>query len=321
MALKGRVLPRGGTIGVPAPASGWDNRSDVLRGVEWWESNGYNVKLSEGIHERDGYVAGDPKLRANDLMAMFTDDEVDVVQTLTGGYGSSHLIPYLDFDVIRSNPKAFIGYSDITSLHIALARYAGLATFYGPGLMEVNDAEATSFTQDGLLKAMTSPEPLGEVPKKPEDDYLRPFGTGRATGEMVGGCLWLLSRAMGTPYQPDLDGKIFFFEESDVPPWYIDGTMDQMKQAGLFDNLLGVAIGELKDVTWKRRPDDQFLQRLSPEDVLERYIEPLGIPALYGLPLGHGKHLRTVPLGVTVTLDADNRTLTVEEPALEQGAT
>jgi muramoyltetrapeptide carboxypeptidase len=320
MALKGRVLPPGGTVGVPAPASPYENRSDVLRGVEWWEKFGYKVKLGEGIYERDGYVAGDPKLRAHDLMKMFLDDEVDVVQTLTGGYGSSQVIPHLDFDVIRSNPKAFIGYSDITSLHVAMAHYADLVTFYGPGLMEVNDSEATPLTQENLLKALTSPEPFGDVPKKPEDDYLRAFGSGRTTGVMTGGCLWLLGRAMGTPYQPNLDGKIFFFEETDAPPWYIDGVLDQMQQAGLFENLLGVVVGELEKVTWKHH-GDQFLQRHSQEDVLERYIEPLGVPALYGLPLGHGKNLCTVPLGATVTLDADTRTLTVEEPALEQGET
>jgi muramoyltetrapeptide carboxypeptidase len=318
MGLKGSVLPAGGTIGVPAPASPYENRSDVLRGIEWWESKGYTVKLGEGAYERDAYVAGDPKLRANDLMRMFTDDDVDVVQTLTGGYGSSHLIPHLDFDVIGSNPKPFIGYSDITSLHVALAHYADLVTFYGPGLMEVNDPAATTFTQDNLLKALTSTDGIGEVPRKPEDEYLRPLGAGRATGVMTGGCLWLLGRAMGTPYQPNLAGKILFFEETNVPPWYLDGILDQMEQAGLFENLLGVVVGELEKVTWKH-PGDEFLQRLSPEDVLERYIEPLGVPALYGLPLGHGKHLCTVPLGVTVTVDADNRTLTVDEPALEQG--
>jgi muramoyltetrapeptide carboxypeptidase len=318
MGRKGFVLPEGGTIGVPAPASPYDNRSEVLRGVEWWESRGYKVKLGEGAFERDGYLAGDEKLRAHDLMRMFADDDVDVVQTLTGGYGSSHVIPHLDFDVIKANPKPFIGYSDITSLHVALAHYADLVTFYGPGLMEVNDAEATTFTQDNLLKALTAGDPIGEIPRKPEDNYLRPLGSGQATSVMTGGCLWLLGRAMGTPYQPNLDDKIFFFEETNVPPWYIDGILDQMKQAGLFESLRGVVVGELAKVTWIH-PGDEFLQRLSPEDVLERYFEPLGIPVLYGLPLGHGKNLCTIPLGVTVTVDADKRRLTVDEPALRQG--
>lgn len=318
MGLKGRLLPPGGTIGVPAPASPYYNRSEILRGVEWWESRGYRVKLGEGIFERDAYVAGDPKLRGRDITAMFEDDDVDIVQTMTGGYGSAHTIPHIDYDVVKANPKAFIGYSDITALHLAMNHYADLVTFYGPGLMEVNDPEATYLTRDRLLKAMTSKDPLGEVPKKPEDHYLRPFGTGSASGVLAGGCLWLIGQAMGTPWQIDLDGKIFFFEDYDMPPWYLDGILNQMQNAGLFDNLLGIVIGELEKVSWKHHTDE-FPQTLSQEDVIERYIEPLGVPALYGLPLGHGAHLATIPLGVTVTLDADNRSLTVEESALGTG--
>lgn len=109
MTVKGRILKPGGTIGVPAPASPYFNRSELLRGVDWWEAKGYRVKLGAGIHDRDNYVAGDAEVRAADVMSMFIDDEVDVVQCFQGGYGSQQTIPYLDFDVIRANPKPFIG--------------------------------------------------------------------------------------------------------------------------------------------------------------------------------------------------------------------
>ncbi|HKX24827.1 MAG TPA: LD-carboxypeptidase, partial [Actinomycetota bacterium] len=102
------------------------------RGVRWWKSKGYRVKLGEGISERDDYVAGDPKVRARDLEAMFADPEVDVVQVLEGGYGSSQVVPLVDFDVIGANPKLFVGYSDITALHVAIRQRAGLITLYGP---------------------------------------------------------------------------------------------------------------------------------------------------------------------------------------------
>jgi muramoyltetrapeptide carboxypeptidase len=133
LTLKGHVLRPGGTIGVPAPASAYHNRSEVLRGVEWWERQGYKVKLGRNIFARDAYVAGSPEGRAQDLMDMFTDDEVDVVHCFQGGYGSAQTIEHLDFDAIRANPKALIGYSDITALHTALRHYTGLVTFYGPG--------------------------------------------------------------------------------------------------------------------------------------------------------------------------------------------
>src|SRR5262245_8620458 len=127
----GSALRPGGTIGVPAPASPHHNRSAVLRGVEWWEARGYGVKLGEGAFDRDHWVAGDAERRARDLTAMFADPEVDLVQSLQGGYGSAQLIPHIDFDVIAANPKPFVGYSDITALHVVLRQRTGLATFYG----------------------------------------------------------------------------------------------------------------------------------------------------------------------------------------------
>ena len=116
----GKPLPDGGTIGVAAAASPYDNRSDVLRGIEWWEARGYQVKLGEGVWDRDDYVAGDPRRRAEDLNTLFADPEVDVVQALQGGFGSAQAIPFLDFDLIAENPKPLIGYSDLTALHVAI---------------------------------------------------------------------------------------------------------------------------------------------------------------------------------------------------------
>ena len=315
MTIKGRVLRPGGAIGVPAPASPYHNRSEVLRGVEWWEGQGYKVKLGRNVFARDAYVAGDPKARAQDIMDMFTDDEVDVVQCFQGGYGSAQTIEHLDFEAIRASPKAFIGYSDITALHTALRRHTGLVTFYGPGLAGVNDRKTKPFTQQRLLEALTTSEPLGELPRDPENNYIRALGNGSVSAPLVGGCLWLLGQAIGTPWQPDFAGKILFFEDVEAPPWYIDGFLNQMRQAGMLDEVAGVVVGELEKCDWsEERPE--FPQTLSIEDVLERYIEPLGVPALYGYPLGHGKRLCTIPLGISASLNADEKILTIDEPAL-----
>src|SRR5438876_1311070 len=131
MTVFGKPLPPGGTIGVVAPASPYDARSEILRGVEWWESRGYKVKLAEGLFDRDDYVAGPAQRRAEDLAALFADPEVDAVQVLQGGYGSAQAIPHLDFDAIAANPKPFVGFSDITALHVAIYRRAELPTFSG----------------------------------------------------------------------------------------------------------------------------------------------------------------------------------------------
>jgi muramoyltetrapeptide carboxypeptidase len=313
--LFARPLQLGGTIGVAAPASPYDARSEIFRGVEWWEAQGYKVKLTESVFERDDYVAGNARKRADDLNALFADPEVDVVQCLQGGYGSAQAIPYLDFDVIAANPKPFIGYSDITALHIVIRQRTGLATLYGYGLVGVGDKDTTAFTRDRLLQVLKDGG-AGEVPRDPDDPYVRAFGNGTVTAPLVGGCLWLLMQTMGTPWEFESDGAILFFEDVKAPPYYVDGFLTQLAAAGKLQQVAGVVVGEMKDCDWgDQREASDWARSRSLEDVLEEHLEPLGVPILYKLPLGHGKHLAALPLGVRCTLDADRRTLTVDEPA------
>ena len=308
-----KPLPSGGTIGVGAAASPYDSRSEVLRGVEWWESQGYRVKLGEHVYARDDYVAGDAKDRAADLNALFADPEVDVVQALQGGYGSAQTIPYLDFDMIAANPKPLVGFSDITALHVAIRQRTRMPTVYGNGLVGVGSPEATQFTRERLLHVLTT-DATGPVPPNPDDPYVRAIRGGTATALLVGGCLWLLLQTMGTPWEVDLDGAIFFFEDYKAPPYYVDGMLTQLRHAGKLDRVAGVVVGEMEGCDWgDLRPASDWARSRSLEDVLEEHLEPLGVPVLYRLPLGHGKHLASIPLGVRYTLDADRRTLTLEE--------
>ena len=312
--LFAKPLPAGGTIGVSAPASPQDARSEVLRGVEWWESKGYRVKLAAGTYERDDYVAGDPARRGEDLTELFADPEVDVVQTLQGGYGSAQAIPHIDFDVVRQNPKPFIGFSDITALHVAILSYTGLATVYGNGLVGVGDPETTDFSRDRLL-AVLSGTANAEVPRDPDDPYLRALAGGKVTAPLVGGCLWLLMQTLRTPWEIDFDGAIFFFEDVKAPPYYVDGFLTQLAHAGKLEKVAGVVVGEMKGCDWgDQRQASDWARSRSLEDVLDERLGDLGVPVLYKLPLGHGKHLASLPLGVRYTLDADRRTLTLEEP-------
>ncbi len=313
----GRPLPEGGTIGVAAPASGFENRSEVLRGVEWWEERGYRVKLGEHVFDRDDYVAGDERDRAADLMAMFADPEVDIVQSLQGGYGSAQTIPHLDFDAIAASPKPLVGYSDITALHVAIRQRAGLATIYGYGLVGMGAKDGTDFSRNRLLEVLCG-EGAGDVPRDPDDPYVRAIHGGMVTAPLVGGCLWLLLQTMGTPWEIELEGSIFFFEDYDAPPWYVDGMLTQLGQAGKLAGVRGVVVGDMEKCDWREtRPE--WPRTRSIEDVLEQHLEPLGVPVLYKLPLGHGKHLAALPLGVTATLDADARRLTINHSGLEPG--
>lgn len=308
------ALPAGGVVGVPAPASPYHNRSQVERGVRLLESFGYRVKLAEHISAREHYLAGSAELRAHDLMEMFADPGVDAVICLQGGYGSNQLIPLLDYGVIRDNPKPFMGYSDITSLHVAIRQRTGLVTFYGPGAMSMSAPTASTFTQQRALNVLCDGG-AGPVPRGPDDPLLRTLHGGQVTAPLVGGDLWELRETLGTPWEVDTEGSILFFEDVEVMPWQVDGMLSQLTHAGKLQQVVGVVVGEMAGCEWSRErawtPNTKSL-----EDVLEYYLEPLGVPVLYGLPLGHGAHLATIPLGVTATLDADKQELWIDEPGV-----
>ena len=298
-----------------APRRGpYYNRSDIERPVEWWESKGYRVKLSEGVWDQDDYVAGTPERRAADLNALFADPEVDVIQVLWGGTGAMPMLPFLDYDLIAANPKALMGYSDITSLHIALRQRTGLATLHGPGLGSMGIPDRTAFTWDSALAGFTTGA-AGEVPRDPDDPYVRAIAPGKATAPIVGGNLFTFVHLMGTPFDPVFDGAILFFEEVHEPAYVIEVHLDQLRLAGKLDGIAGVVVGEMKDCDWSEEKPEAPRNR-SLEDVLERHLASLGVPVLYKLPLGHGKHLATIPLGVTATLDAGARTLTIDQPGV-----
>ena len=318
--MKARPLPPGGTIGVAAASSPFEERSEIDRSVRWYEERGYRVKLADGVYARDDFVAGAAQARAQDVNGLFADPEVDVIQLLRGGYGASQVVPHLDFETIAANPKALVGYSDVTALHVAIRQRTGLVTFYGPGFTGMGSPKRGDWSKERFLRALTDPGPLGEVPARPDDPYIGALGSGRATAPLVGGCLWLLRETLATPWELEATGAILFFEDVHCPPWYVDGILTQLANAGKLDGLVGIAIGEMYECEESRQPEP-WLRSRSMEDVFEHHLEPLGIPIVHNLPLGHGKHLCTIPLGVVATIDGDARTLTIDENGVERSAT
>ena len=314
-ALIADALPPEGTIGVVAPASPYNRYSDVLRGIAWWEAHGYRVKLAQGALARTGYVAGPPEDRARDLTAMFTDPAVDAIQCLRGGYGSAQVIPHLDFAAIADHPKPFVGFSDITALHVALLRFTGLATFYGPSLTSVGSSALSDFTGQRLLQVLSG-ETTGPFPRNPDDPFVRALAPGRATGRVVGGCFGDLLHTLGTPWEVDLDDAILVLEDSGNSPHGIDRALLQLAQAGKFQHLRGVVVGDLVECEFDEGGGSPFPHSRVLEEVFEERLGPLGVPILYQLPFGHGPQFATLPLGVQAEVDADTGSLVITEPAL-----
>jgi muramoyltetrapeptide carboxypeptidase len=281
----------------PAPRT----RSEVLRGGEWWESKGYRVKLAAGTYERDDYVAGDPRRRGEDLTELFADPEVDVVQTLQGGYGSAQAIPHSDFDVVKQNPKPFIGFSDITALHTAILSYTGLATVYGNGLVGVGDPETTEFSRDRGTTGNTRSASRSRRP------LVRVFRPAARSAPLVGclGCCGLTNALGDRSRRRDLllrgrQGAALLSTAS-RRSWRIPASENVAVSSGMKD-----AIGR------PGGPSDwggPARSKTSPRSAWATLV-----PVLYELPRGHGKPRASAPLGVRYTLDAHRRILTLEEP-------
>lgn len=307
------VLRPGATLGIVAPASPNFNRGDIKRAEAVLRGHGFSLSLGEHVLDRRGYLAGTDADRAADFMRVWCDPNVDGVLCLRGGYGSPRMVDRLDYERIAAQPKVFVGFSDITMLHLAIGQRANLVTFYGPNLMTFARAPASAtYAQDAWLKAISSTEPLGAIARDPDDPWVETINGGIAEGELVGGCVTLLASAIGTPDDFDWRGKIVFLEDVNEEPYSIDSRLVQMLRAGKFDGIAGLVIGEHAGVEpGEFRP--AFPSNLSFEDVIDDLLKPLGVPTIYGLPLGHGSHLATLPLGVRARLDADAGRLEVVE--------
>jgi muramoyltetrapeptide carboxypeptidase len=294
-------------VGIVAPASPWENRSELLRAVAGLEAWGLQVKLGRHVNDRHGYMAGRDADRAADLHAMLADPEVRAVVCLQGGYGMPRLIRFLDEATFAANPKAICGYSDLTTLHLAAERFGNVISFYSNGAAGVGAPEVSEASKESLRRALFSDESYGRIGPNPDDPYVRAIVGGRATGRLGGGCIGLLASAIGTRLQPDLRGRIVILEEIQQEGYVLDGTLTHLLNAGVLEGVAGIVVADIK-TTWS-----ESIAELSTEDIVEELLAPLGVPLIFGLPIGHGKHHFTVPLGALATLDADSGALVVDE--------
>jgi muramoyltetrapeptide carboxypeptidase len=273
------------------------------------------VVLGPNARNVHGYLAGTDEERAADLQWALSEPGIDMVHALCGGYGTARLYDRIDWDAV-GDPRIVCGFSDITALHLALARHAGWVTFYGPNFVRFTRRkdELTPETEAWFHRALR-PEPLGRVFEDPDDPYVLTIGEGACEAPIVGGCLTLVCSSLGTPYELDTDGCIVMVEDLNTDFYLVDTGLNHLIRAGKLDRAAGFVLGtnvNLKAQTLPEGPEST----LSIEEILDELIAPLGIPAIANVPVGHGKHMATIPLGARARLDGAGKTLELIEPGV-----
>lgn len=278
-------------------------------------SLGFQVR--EGVHlrKKNGYLAGTDADRLSDLHQAFADPDTDAVWCVRGGYGCARLLPDVNFNIIRDNPKVFIGYSDITALHIAIHQQTGLATFHGP----VAVSDLPLFTANNLRTVVmdgVAPHRIQGVPDALNPPHHQPFtiAPGRAEGILTGGNLALLAALAGTPFAPVFKDKIVFIEDVGEKPYRIDRMITQLLQATDLRKAAGIVLGIFDDCE-----PDSGSPSLTLRETLGLCLGNLGIPVFYGLPFGHIQGQCTLPYGVKAVLDADTFSLLLPDSAVSSG--
>jgi muramoyltetrapeptide carboxypeptidase len=301
--LRPPPLSKGDTIGVVGPS--YAPHGDWLRrGVRAIEEAGYKVVLEPEIERIRRFQQDEDKKRADNLMAIWKDPEVKAVICGTGGYGAARILPYLDPDLFRRNPKAFVGYSDITALHLWLMRRAGLRVFHGPTVDDLVPAGGDPSLLS-LLTALTTPRPDSALGR----NIARSVRPGRAVGRLTGGNLSLVQQTIGTPYEIDTRDAILFLEEIHDPMSVCDERLLHLRAAGLLRHVRGIVFGQL---SLDRSEEDEF------EDFLLDLVSDLDIPILMDFPAGHEVPNLTLPLGTEMELVTEDLTgwLSYREDAL-----
>ena len=318
-AAGGPLLPvalnPGDTVALVSPSSPVDDSFNLQLAQEVMEALGFKVKAGAHYADKRGHLAGSDAGRADDINAAFADKDVKAVICVRGGSGAARLLPLLDYNVIRANPKVLLGYSDITALHCAIHAQTGLVTFHGPN----GSGSWNSFNADQFRRVFFNRELMHYRNLADRGDELvqRRNRTvtitgGTARGGLVGGNLAVLTALAGSPYLPDFSGKILFLEDVSEAPYRVDRMLSTLKLMGALDGIAGFIFGECTDCD----PGDGY-GSLGLDQILDDYIRPLGIPAYRGAMIGHIREQFIVPVGGRVEMDAGNGSFRLLDPVFQ----
>lgn len=305
--LKPPALKSGDTIAITSPAGAvWDaaqveSFSTILKGF------GFKVVLGKTLSEKYGYFAGTDELRAGELHAFFADKTIKGLFCMKGGWGCARLLDKLDFELIKRNPKVLIGFSDITTLLLAITAKTGMVTFHGP----VGNSGWNAWTSSVFKSVVMNAEGLPLFSNPSTEEPFVTIHAGKARGELVGGNLTVIASLMGSMYLPDWKGKILFLEEVKEEPYSIDRLLTQLKLCGVLDAISGLVFGKCAKCL-----AEEPLKAFTFQEVLVQHLKPLNIPAFYGAMIGHIENKLTVPLGVMAEMDAAKGSIQLLETAV-----
>lgn len=309
--IKPPALKKGDLIGLISPASSPDDLSRIEKSVKYFENLGYKVLVGKNVGKFRGYLAGTDEERLEDLHSMFSDKKVKAIFCLRGGYGAFRLMDKINYRLIKSNPKIFVGYSEITSLQLAIFAKTGLITFAGPMPAVDFINEIGSFTEEFFWNLVTNKKKLGKIkyPSEPQPQSLR---KGIVVGQILGGNLSVLTAMIGTKYLPNMRNKILLLEDINEVPYKVDRMLNQLRLNNILSIINGIILGRFVDCY----EDDANKKTLTLGEVIDDYIRPLKIPSIYVFPHGHIKDFVTIPWGLKIRLDAGKTSVEFLEPAV-----
>lgn len=313
--IKPKRLKEGDRIALVAPGS-YISESELQDSVKNLSDLGFQVTFSERLTLQNGYFSGTDAQRAEDLMEMFEREDVDAIMCVRGGYGCARILPLLDYNIIRKNPKILIGYSDVTALLYGIFKKTGLITFHGPVATSTFNEFSVNNFKGVLMNPQSNKKLFNTNPPSDENIYgVQTLVEGKAKGRLIGGNLSIMVSLIGTKYDVDYSNKIIFIEEIGEEPYRIDRMLTQLIQADKFKKAAGIMMGIFSKCEPKEK-DPSFSKSFSLMEVLKDRFSGFKIPVIYGMSFGHVKDKFTIPFGALAELDTSEQSFTLLESAV-----
>ncbi len=309
--IKPRQLKQNSKIGIVSP-SYWLNGDVLNKTAKYYSDMGYRIKLGSSNKLKNGPFAGSPEERAKDINAMFADPSIDAIFCARGGYGCNKVLPLLDYELIKDNPKIFMGFSDITACLNSITQKTKMVSFHGPMLVS-NKNGPIDFNMRIMQQVLSgTSDMIIDTPKETPAHILK---SGAGKGPLWGGNMTLLINRLGTKDNINTDGVILFLEDINEYLYSFERMLIHMKDAGMFDKIVGLVFGELKDF---KEEDIPFGK--SSDEIIMDICGELEIPIVSNYPCGHGKYQATLPISIPAELNANDHKpyLTILESAVSK---